>query len=188
MVLFYTGALVAEWNLAIAERAETSLTREKGTLSTPETPLLVLVSLLVLSYPEDLADKTPLYRYLSWLSYPSFGQDFRFWQCLGGGVLFATISTSPVLRKPLESSSVQYLGRISYGLYLMHGPVIHTVGFGVVGLLHGDSEEHVGTIEYLVALTVTTACAIWAGDVWWRAVDMRAVKWARQVSDYMLSR
>ncbi|KAL9091382.1 MAG: hypothetical protein Q9159_001466 [Coniocarpon cinnabarinum] len=182
MCLFFTGAVVAEWNLRQPQETAT------GSASPPETPLLLMLSLLILSYPEEHAETTPLYRYLYALTYPSFGQDFRFWQCLGGGVLFATISVSPVLKRPLESALMQYLGRISYGLYLMHGPVIHTVGFGMIGMLHGNSEAELSTMEYFIALAVTSACSIWAGDIWWRFVDLRAIAWARKASERILTR
>lgn len=39
-----------------------------------------------------------------------------------------SVSRIPYLRKILTSRSFQYLGRISYGLYLVHGPILWTLG------------------------------------------------------------
>ena len=51
-----------------------------------------------------------------------------------------------------------------------------------------DEGAGVGVVGYLVSLSVTALAAIWAGDVWWRAVDARCVAWARRFSDAVLVR
>ena len=67
----------------------------------------------------------------------------------------------------------------------MHGPVIHTVGFGLLGWMASE-KDGVSAEGYVVVLSVTMAVALWAGDVWYRLVDLRCVGWARRVSERLL--
>ena len=195
MILFYSGALIADWDLyrlangkSVDGVPQPASPMEDGNMSSaPETPLILMIALLFFSYPEDQAQSTPLYRYLAPVTPGWFAQDFRFWQVISGAMLFATISQSTTLKRPLISAPVQYLGRISYGLYLMHGPVIHTVGFGLAGALHSPGEA-LGPAEYSCALALTAVAAIWAGDVWHREVDERCVRWAKVLSTRILDK
>ncbi len=59
------------------------------------------------------------------------GQEYRFWPCVSAIQLLWAVSNSTLLRRCYSGSLIQYLGRVRYALYLMHGPVIHTFGYTV---------------------------------------------------------
>jgi peptidoglycan/LPS O-acetylase OafA/YrhL len=52
----------------------------------------------------------------------------RFWTSIGAVYLLFDLLHAPSLRVLLAGSFMQYLGRISYALYLVHGPVLRGLG------------------------------------------------------------
>lgn len=83
----------------------------------------------------------------------------------------------------------QYLGRISFGFYLMHGPVLFTIGTAMLvpawEQWNVDHDTGLYMWRFLVATVVNLLCVFWAGDVFTRAVDERSVRWASNVAKYM---
>jgi peptidoglycan/LPS O-acetylase OafA/YrhL len=69
---------------------------------------------------------------------PSAERDWRFYPSVGAILLVAALTHSPrdgLLVRGLESRLIQHLGRISYSLYLVHGPVMHGVRYRVFPLI-----------------------------------------------------
>ena len=66
--------------------------------------------------------------YLSFLN-PQAVFDYKwFYLFLAGNLIVACIPRIPWLRRFFETRFCQFLGRISYALYLVHGPIIGTLG------------------------------------------------------------
>ncbi|KAL2064351.1 hypothetical protein VTL71DRAFT_4845 [Oculimacula yallundae] len=86
-----------------------------------------------------------------------------------------TISIQTLFNNPLS----QYLGRISFGFYLMHGPVLFCIGTRFLGPAwsafeeNGDLGAYVGM--FLCAAVVNTIAIFWVGDWFARVVDERVV-------------
>lgn len=92
----------------------------------------------------------------------------------------------------------QYLGRISFSLYLVHGLVLRTLSHRVVlGLWdvvnkrwaeeEGREEMRTGVVVgafFVVVMPVT----IWIGDLFWRGVEMRAVRFVKWVEKKMVDK
>ncbi|KAF3311074.1 hypothetical protein TWF173_008683 [Orbilia oligospora] len=55
-----------------------------------------------------------------------------FWAGVGAGMIVASIVFLPVIQKLLCSGVCQYLGRISFSLYLVHGPLLQSLGYSLL--------------------------------------------------------
>jgi peptidoglycan/LPS O-acetylase OafA/YrhL len=149
--------------------------------------ILFIVGLYLLSTPNFQIDHTPGYQWLfSHLTPSTYTDSKRFLQSLGALLVTWSIANSSTLQKPFNTSFAQYLGRISYSLYVVHGPLIHIVGFSVTPYIwiHVTGMEG---IWYWIGLGISTAilgvCVAFAADLFYRAVDMRAVRIARWFED-----
>ena len=95
----------------------------------------------------------------------------------------------------------QYLGKISFGFYLMHGPVLFCIGTKILrrawtgyevtgtGKGEGDVDEHERMRTYvgwfMLAVVVNTTAIFWAADWFARVVDERSVRWAATVARFV---
>ncbi|KAK6509434.1 hypothetical protein TWF481_004178 [Arthrobotrys musiformis] len=124
-----------------------------------------------------------------------------FWAAVGAGTIVASIVFLPAIQKLLCSSVCQYLGRISYSLYLVHGPLLQSLGYslllttwGLVGVgrlfdperspndpADRDLEniENWKTVTTWFVFAINTMATVWVSDVFWRAVDAPSVRFSR---------
>jgi len=102
----------------------------------------------------------------------------RFWVTLGGFMLVFSISNSELLQRPFITRLSQYLGDISYALYIVHGPILFTVGAWFMNTYAGDSGLwYAGA--FAVAAFLNTFLCFWAADLFWRGVDAKSVVFAK---------
>ncbi|KAL9948798.1 hypothetical protein D7B24_008119 [Verticillium nonalfalfae] len=142
--------------------------------------LAVLASLYLLSYPDAAAEYTPGFQYMStWV--PRYYVPLAGWmvyQSLGALLLLWCILRSPLLRRLLESRLPQYLGRVSFSLYLVHGPVLHSLGFWIMPRLFDRFGRAGGyAIGYVVLLSVT----LYLTNLWHRKVDVWSIGVGKRV-------
>ncbi|KAK7924053.1 hypothetical protein PG985_006107 [Apiospora marii] len=115
----------------------------------------------------------------------------------------------PLLQRPFTTAFSQYLGRISYALYLAHGSVIHTVGTrflnlawaawlgaeeAALGLRKTGLDDVADTVlqqswsaymeSALWGTLVNTFVLFWVADVFCRAVDVPMVKLTRALANW----
>ncbi|KAH7045332.1 acyltransferase family-domain-containing protein [Macrophomina phaseolina] len=167
---------------------------------------LFTLGLYLLSFPDEYGDFTPGYAYLS-LHIPAAYRAncaYRFWQSVGAVSALYAINNSPALRRPFLTPLAQYLGRISYAFYLVHGPVVHSLGFVTMRTLFawggrykveegqvllpgmtpkvveaGTMGDHAFAAWLFVGWAFLLAVSVWLADVFWRLVDVPCVKLAR---------
>lgn len=99
-----------------------------------------------------------------------------------------TISHLGRARLVLESAVFQYLGRISYSLYLVHGPVLWLVGDYVYGLTRDFSSVMwpLGlTPGFLLAQTVLLSGTLCVADIATLLLDTQSIKMARVIYRWM---
>ena len=93
------------------------------------------VSLFLLSFPDAAGHATPGYITLNKWIPASFSEKHRFWPTVGASLIVWSTCNLRFLRDRVFCwAPIQYLGRISFPLYVMHGPIIHTLGYMVSDL------------------------------------------------------
>lgn len=121
---------------------------------------------------------------------------FLFW---AGNMLVASVARIGRLRRFFEAPFCQFLGRVSFALYLVHGPILYTLGdrlYAAVGWSHGDLEKPdrlagwrdlfrlptTGPLGLEIALwapnIILLPLTLWTADFVTRTVDEPAVRFA----------
>ncbi|KAJ5695560.1 hypothetical protein N7536_005972 [Penicillium majusculum] len=154
--------------------------------------ITIVVGLYIMSAPDYCISRTPGYRTLAVLIPPHDERNWRFYPSVGAILLVAALAHSPrdgLLVRGLESRLVQYLGRISYSLYLMHGPVMHGLGYRVFPLIwaivgrEGWRDPMGLALGWLVVFSVV----FYVADRVMVAVDEPCVRFGRWVEQRMLA-
>ncbi|KAL5322606.1 hypothetical protein ACEPPN_010579 [Leptodophora sp. 'Broadleaf-Isolate-01'] len=94
------------------------------------------------------------------------------------------------LQSLFTNSFSQYLGRISFGFYLMHGPVLFCIGtrfFLNSAWAAFDTDQNMVAYvrKFILAVLVNTVAIFWVGDVFTRVIDERTIRWASWVAKFM---
>ncbi|KAF3761148.1 hypothetical protein M406DRAFT_229188, partial [Cryphonectria parasitica EP155] len=192
MVLFYVGMLYAELDIIRGAHSDPATTAALPTMHSEPRPLmdylrrlawalLATTSLYLLSQPDVNSENTPGWVYLSALIPEWVDDKYRYWQCIGAALFVFCTARMPTLQRVFNTTPVQYLGRISYAIYLMHGPVLHTVGYGIERWAWGvtgteGAAHHWG---FFLGAVFIVPGVVWAADVFWRAVDAPVVRFAK---------
>ncbi|OIW28905.1 acyltransferase [Coniochaeta ligniaria NRRL 30616] len=194
MLLFFAGMLLAEWDLirraheptssSLLLPHDTSLPRSqrKAKVVMWAWMALGILALFLLSQPDEGHEATPGWVFLS-SAIPDWWSDkYRYWQCVGAVLLVLCVAHSPETWQPLfNTRPVQYLGKISYAIYLMHGPVLHTAGYAIQRWAWGITgvEGVAYNWGFALASVFVLPLIVWAADVFWRVVDAPVVRFAR---------
>lgn len=194
MLLFLAGTLLAEIDLISAARKASQSSRSTGLLdsfpSKTENFLRVfwialgVFSLYLMSQPDDGFETTPGWVYLGTLIPEWYTDKYRFYQVLGSILFVLCANRSKYLQRPFNSSCVQYFGKISYAIYLVHGPVLHVVGYRIERWAWGITGIETRN-QYLAGFALggcfIVPIVVWASDLFWRGIDARTVVFARWV-------
>lgn len=156
------------------------------------------------SHTQDIEDlrKSPGWYYLSFLK-PQAVFDYKwFYLFLAGNMIVACIPRMPWLKRFFESRFCQFLGRVSFSLYLVHGPILATVGdrlYYIVGWVRDATDKHERVahwanlfplpktgpmgleLGFLLPNLILLPLTLWVADVVTRAVDDPAVKIAAKL-------
>ncbi|EPE06597.1 acetyl transferase [Ophiostoma piceae UAMH 11346] len=141
----------------------------------------------VLSMPESArgAASTPGYVTLfKWA--PKYHRDKNgvdYWYLpLAAAFLVLTVDRTPLLQTLFTNAFAQYLGKISYSMYLVHGGVIWTIGHWTIRkavmLVGRDTQVQYG-IAVGIAAVVTWSVTVFLSDLATRTIDARAVSFGR---------
>lgn len=146
-----------------------------------------VVALYFLSYPVDGArDYAPGYLWLNNLIPRFMVRKDKFYPNIGTGILLLLLAQSDPntsrWRRLLTSSFPLYLGKISFALFLVHGPVMHSIGYMLphkMAWTFGTELQALGDGGWTVTVgfgwIVTVLLSLWAADVWYREVEGRCV-------------
>jgi peptidoglycan/LPS O-acetylase OafA/YrhL len=114
---------------------------------------------------------------------------FHFAESVGAICLVAAAMHSIHLRWILETKLVQYLGRISYMLYVVHGPMIRALGLTIVPFVwrviakEAPRDSMPYNIGVVIGYIAFVPMAIWIADIYTRLIDDRCVQLARWVEN-----
>ena len=106
----------------------------------------------------------------------------HFWVPLGAVWLLLTLDRAPHLQRWLARPFPQYLGKISYSLYLVHGPLLWSLGRAAAKTCVGWTGRETGEMYcfgIFLSAVVFWAVAICVADLVWRFVDTKAVEAGR---------
>lgn len=217
---FLAGLFLAEIHILQSARRPGWETPEKD-ISSPRTALRTLkrvfqililaVGVYIGGWPNIDADKTPGIRWLlANTPYPfnemggTAPQKFYF-GLSAVGIVWAVGEMGPIKRL-FETALAQYCGRISYAIYLCHGPVLDfyekrvmgtpfipahgepgTEGFraavlarGIKGFTGMETRAQM-QLAWILGLCVLGPISVWASDLFWRGVDDTVVRLGRKM-------
>ncbi|KAH0830846.1 hypothetical protein AYO21_11774 [Fonsecaea monophora] len=155
-----------------------------------------LLAFYLLSYPIDGSrDYAPGYMTLNKLIPAWMERKDKFYPNIGTGLLLLLLARADpdtsIWRRILNSSVPQYLGKISFALYLVHGPIMHAVGYMIphriwwsMGVQGVDTTDLVWTGTMLIGWIITLSLSLWAADVWTREVEGRCVKTVKKLEEW----
>jgi peptidoglycan/LPS O-acetylase OafA/YrhL len=126
-------------------------------------------------------------------------QTDRYLQCLAGFTLLVGVGETPILRRLMETRFVQYLGRISFGLYLCHiflhallKPLdkhyVMLVGLDPSVPLPERKESIQLFIAYLLMLIPAMTVNFFVGGCFERFLDKPSVNAGKRFEKWCLSR
>jgi peptidoglycan/LPS O-acetylase OafA/YrhL len=194
--LFISGMFLCDLKFYLAENEPTSsLPEHTGDITEDQTPthtknttlikaawtVSFILTIYLLSMPEigRGGRDSPGYKTLAAMIPSQYaGSPDHFWIPLGSAWLVFTIDRASHLQAIFTHRFPQYLGRISYSLYLVHGPLLWTLGraaaVSAVGLT-GRSTNELYCFGIFLSACVFWPVTIWVADIVMRAVDLKAV-------------
>ncbi|KAK6537326.1 hypothetical protein TWF694_011516 [Orbilia ellipsospora] len=216
LALFVFGYFLAELHSDILAAAATPLptaavekpSTKKSILTTLLHVSMILVGMYLASYPRGMkkTKETTGFQFLIALTprkYPlgggkTYDHTNDFWQCVGSMMIVWALLYMPRIQKAILCNKVvQYFGKISFALYIMHGHIHRSVGYWVVvnglkcaGIWHWDGGRGEWVVQggrdsvynaiivggfFLITFPMTVC---WA-DVFWRAADLQSVRFLR---------
>jgi peptidoglycan/LPS O-acetylase OafA/YrhL len=177
---------------------------------------LLLVGLFIAGWPNQGAELTPGIRYfLEQTPFPFAVMDpiapQKYWFALSAVATVWAVGDLDFLRGLFEGPLAQYFGRISYAVYICHGPVEELFrkrllghplipekgepgtpeyepalpAIGVKGFVGVKTMTQI-TVSWFVGLWLLGPLVIWAADLFWRAVDSQIVRLARKLETLCL--
>lgn len=192
LCLFYSGMIIAELDiirgahsgpmpgpfLEESARWRLSLKSFRPTL----LGFTVFASVYLMCMPDINPENTPGWMFLTSMI-PKWweGEKYRYWQSFGAVIFIWSMGYCPSWQSFYNCDVVQYLGKISYALYLVHGPVLHVVGYHIEAFVWSFTglEGAWYNAGFIIAALFIIPFTIWAADVFWRAVDIPTVKFAK---------
>jgi len=107
-----------------------------------------------------------------------FGADsVRYWHSAGAVLIVFALLHSPVLQRPFQSGYAQFLGRISFTLYLMHIPLLCSLGAWLI--IHLSSVGYLGTA--LIGMPISVMACLLLSAIATPAVDGLGIRSSRFV-------
>lgn len=134
---------------------------------------------------------TPFYMWLWDVTPWTYPEQHRFPQTIGAVLIVMGINRSPDVQKLFTTPLSQYLGKISFAFYIVHGPILHSLGYSLmpnVWSVVGKETNFQYCLGFLVGWMICLPLAIWMGDIFWRAVDIPSVKFARWLEDKVITK
>lgn len=151
----------------------------------------VVVAIYLLSLPEGHrgGGSAPYYSWLinDWTPerYHDDNEN-HYWLSLGAVLLVFVLDRTLWMQRAFTTRFAQYLGRISYALYLVHGPILFSAGWHLgrwaTGHTGRETERQYG-LGVVLALGMMWPMLIWAADLACRLIDEKSVLFAKWAYD-----
>ncbi|KAK3313376.1 acyltransferase 3 [Apodospora peruviana] len=178
LALNLCGLLLCQIDILFQARARTTKDGEKQSWRWVNT-MLIVASLYLCTYPKENGAQTPGYRLLGKLApTPSSSgwQDYRWWNSWAAVMLVWGVLHQDSASKFLEGGVPQYLGSISFAVYLLHGPVLHITAYEIIPMTWTISDGSVfgDVLGFLLpTLLVVVPCVLLAADLFARTIEVK---------------
>ncbi|KAI9900285.1 hypothetical protein N3K66_004547 [Trichothecium roseum] len=146
--------------------------------------LASILALYLMCQPDGRGEITPGWIWLDSQIPSWWGEErFRYWQGAGAILFVLSVGFSKTWQKFFNTGIVQYFGKLSYALYLMHGPAMHCVGYHFEAWAYSVTgvEGYWFNAGWCLGACFCIPTVIWWADIFWRAVDIPTVKFGRWV-------
>ncbi|KAL2814313.1 acyltransferase family-domain-containing protein [Aspergillus granulosus] len=213
VVLFLSGMLMAEADLiqGLWEKpssAEEEL-KEKHGWSSHTTPsisrppktfrllspkrwiALFILGLYLGSTPNTGYKFTPFFMWTWHITPKTYPEPHRFPQTLGAIMIVYSINHSKDIQKLFVNPVSQYLGKISFAFYIVHGPILHSLGYSLmpnIWRITGKETNFQYCLGFFIGWAICLPISLWAGDLFWRLVDIPSVSLARWIEGKVLAK
>lgn len=208
---FLAGMFLAELHVLksmTVRGVQTTCHSRSWTLRTGFHAAILLVALYVAGWPNVDADKTPGIRYLLAKTPTPFLEDDdlpqKFWFGVAAIFIVWSCGEAKAVRRFLEGPFPQYCGRVSYAVYLVHGPGLDYFqdrvlgwpskpargdpgasnfvpafeGSGIKGTF-GVQTPTQRVVTWFLGLVMLGPVIFWISDLFWRFVDAPIVAFGR---------
>lgn len=160
------------------------------------------------SATNELSDlqKTPGWYYLSMIK-PRAQGDFKWFYLFWAAVfLLVSIPRIPPLRRFFETRFCQYLGKISYMFYLVHGPILWMIAdrmYAATGWVRPDHIEHAPQwinkfplskagplgldMAFLLPQLILLPLTFWTAEIAMKLIDEPSIKMSGWLYDWLIS-
>ncbi|KYK54395.1 hypothetical protein DCS_06353 [Drechmeria coniospora] len=153
-------------------------------MKTVAPPVIFLLGLYLMSCPPVAFHAAPGYAWLSSLIPENFqGEDRkRFIHGAGAIITVWAVCNSSTIQRPFLTRFAQYLGEISYSLYIVHGPFVHMISYAITPAIwryFGTETTTKWAAGCFLGNLFTFVIIFWVADLFWRMVDTRSVEFSR---------
>lgn len=101
----------------------------------------------------------------------------RFWLSVSAVIFVTLLSLSSTLQRPFRTRFAQIMGEISYSLYIIHVPMVYTLGRWLMERNWvGGSGVGLG---FALSSLILIPVVLWTADIYSRLVDMNSVNFAK---------
>lgn len=176
IALFLIGAMICDFDLSESQKSSKPILAERAILQIVPW-LCCFFGLWIGSMPDFNGEVTPGFRFL-WAIVPWE----PLWHSIGAVLVIWSITRSQVLQVAFNLQVVQYLGKISFSMYLVHVPIVSSFGWwSVYSLLTVIDPQSQAAYQALVWTSgvVYLAFVIWIADIFWRFVDGPSIRLAK---------
>ena len=190
MSLFFAGIMLAElnriqlkskFNLKIFIQDRTKLHWAEQAIQ-GFWVLLFMVSWFLGCWPDKSAHTSPGYVFLTSITPSNMPGDWgrtRFWATLAAPMMLLAMENFPMFRQPFLTPCAQYLGHISFAMYIVHSGICYSFGRMItLGIMDWTGVNWWG---FMLAALIIVPLVIWIADVYWRLFDVTSVNLARWV-------
>jgi peptidoglycan/LPS O-acetylase OafA/YrhL len=143
-----------------------------GWISRVATACCFLVGLYVGSFPRFNAHGSACVEGFRWLC--QLTPNYRYWHDLSASMILLAVSREKILQQPLECSFIQYLGSISFSMFIVHEPFLHLYAFYTIPFflkLTGEKSMVQYQTGFIMAMVVSLFYLVWIADLFKRYVE-----------------
>ncbi|KAL4763716.1 acyltransferase family protein [Aspergillus foveolatus] len=151
---------------------------------------LFILGLYLGSTPNTGYKFTPFFMWTWHITPKTYPEPHRFPQTLGALMIVYSINHSKDIQKLFVNPVSQYLGKISFAFYIVHGPILHSLGYSLMpNIWHitGKETNFQYCLGFFIGWLICLPISLWAGDLFWRLVDIPSVNLAKWIETKALA-